>query len=40
MTQVELRNSCNAGMADVLSAAFVFDKDLVCKLEIEDFSDT
>ena len=29
---------CNAGMADVLSAAFAFDKDLVRKLEI-DFSD-
>ena len=28
------------GMADIQSAAFVFDEDLVCKLEIEDFSDT
>ena len=40
MKQVQSCNSCNAGMADVPSAAFVFDEDLVCKLEIEDFLDT
>ena len=28
------------GMAAIPSAAFVFDKDLVCELEIKDFLDT
>ena len=28
------------GMADISSAAFVFDEDLACPLEIEDLSDT
>ena len=28
------------GMADIPSAAFVFDEDLVCQLEIEDPLDT
>ena len=37
MTQTQLHT---AGMADILSAAFVFDEDLACQLEIEDLSDT
>ena len=37
MTQAQLHT---AGMADILSAAFVFDEDLVCQLEIEDLSNT
>ena len=40
MTQVQLHNSRATGMADILSAAFVFDKDLACQLEIEDLLDT
>ena len=40
MTQAQLHNFCAAGMADMPSAAFMFDEDLVCQLEIEDLSDT
>ena len=40
MTQAQLRNSHIAGMADIPSVAFVFGKDLLCELEIEDFSYT
>ena len=40
MTQPQIRDSCANGMAGIPSAAFVFDKDLVCELEIKDFSDT
>ena len=29
-----------AGMADIPSAAFVFDENLACQLEIESLSDT
>ena len=37
MTQAQLHT---AGLADILSAAFVFDENLACQLEIEDLSDT
>ena len=37
MTQAQLHT---AGMADIPSAAFVFDEYLACQLEIEDLSDT
>ena len=40
MTQAQLRNSRVTGMADILSAVLVFDEDLACELEIEDFLDT
>ena len=40
MTQPQLRDSCANGMADIPSAVFVFDEDLVCELEIKDFLDT
>ena len=38
MLQAHLHNSCAAGMTDIPSAAFVFDNDLACGPEIEDFS--
>ena len=43
MTQVQLHNSCDTffvGMAHISSAAFVFNEDLACKLEITDSLDT
>ena len=40
MTQAQLRNSHAAGMADIPSVVFIFGKDLLCELQIEDFSDT
>ena len=40
MTQAQWHNFYAAGMADVPSAAFMFNKDSVCELEIEDLSDT
>ena len=38
--QAQLHNSSAAGVADIPSAAFIFDKDLACELKVEDFSDT
>ena len=40
MMQVQLHNFRATGMADILSAVFVFDEDLACELEIKDFLDT
>ena len=43
MIQAQLHNSCAiffAGVTGILSTAFVFEKDLEHKLEIEEFSDT
>ena len=37
MMQAQLHNSCATAMADILSAAFVFNKDLACKLEIKKY---
>ena len=37
MTQAQLHTT---GMADITSAAFVFDEHLAYQLEIEDLSDT
>ena len=37
MMQAQLHTG---GMADILAAAFVFDEDLACQLEIEDLLDT
>ena len=37
MMQAQLHT---AGMADIPSAAFVFDENLACQLEIESLSDT
>ena len=38
MMQAQLHNSRAAGMADIPSAAFIFDNNLACEPEIEDFS--
>ena len=40
MMQAQLHNSCVTAIANILSAAFVFNKDLACKLEIKDFLNT
>ena len=37
MTQVQLHT---AGIADIPSAAFIFDEGLACQLEIKDLFDT
>ena len=40
MMQVQLHSSRATAIPDILSAAFVFNEDLACKLEIKDFWNT